>query len=385
MHDNSRSTSSVGPVTYPQQTYVHVTPTLVNNQSTVYINQNPQSRRNLSCNYNGPMTVKQPCFSSLDLNTASTPSTVVPQTSALLGWELTKNLPAECISEAPQTRQELQYRVNSDYSHFLYLQNLSAIPEHRNCLQNMSTQPTMVYTQAPSDTFLNDTKVTPLSNPIFAQNVLNRLIGHEPCIHTLNYLEAQIETKKQIEKSQNEQLKTLREHSVTQEQEIESLTAKCRAKSDTIKMLKSQIGLKKSKTGKKKVPRLHSVVKGQQKSILGQHRKPNEGRAKDTMNCMRRTSFAKSNRRNRSKKNQDVISFRDRVSKQRAEQDELARLKEENEVFRLEIGRLERENTEVVRLRQEVVDLRCKCRDRLENTSDDQSISTGQVGRLEVA
>jgi len=41
------------------------------------------------------------------------------------------------------------------------------------------------------------------------QSVLNKLIGHEPCIHTLNYLEAQVESQKQIGKSQSEQLNAM--------------------------------------------------------------------------------------------------------------------------------------------------------------------------------
>jgi len=45
------------------------------------------------------------------------------------------------------------------------------------------------------------------------ESVLKKLIGHEPCIHTLTYLEAQFENQKQITKSQSEQLKIMYEQS----------------------------------------------------------------------------------------------------------------------------------------------------------------------------
>merc|ERR1719283_210893 len=84
-----------------------------------------------------------------------------------------------------------------------------------------------------------------VSNPTYTQSVLNKLIGHEPCIQTLMYLEAQIESQKQIGKSQSEQLKTLWEQSALQEQEVERLKLECRVKERTIEELRSEINSRK--------------------------------------------------------------------------------------------------------------------------------------------
>jgi len=275
---------------------------------------------------------------------------------------------------------------NLEHEHILYQQN--TITEDRDFLQTNFGQTPLENSQARCDKTLNDPRVTPLSNPIFAQSVLNKLIGHEPCIHTLNYLEAQIETKKQIEKSQNEQLKTLREQSVTLEKEIKCLTLASKEKNSTIHMLRSQIGHSNIGTKISGVPRVESVesvIKEQGGVISGLQRKARKAQAKFSKSRRKIDDSRKSNRGSRLKKIPDVISFRDRVNEQKAEQDELARLRKENDTFRQEISHLERKNAEVVRLRLEVLHLRRRYGARLKEIPNDQSIQTGQVGLLKVA
>jgi len=198
-----------------------------------------------------------------------------------------------------------------------------------------------------------------LTNSSYQQSVLNKIIGHEPCIHTLKYLEDQIENQKQIGKSQSEQLKTLWEQSALQEKEIKRLKLECCAKERIIEALRSQIDVTKEvETQKAEVPRLRAVINEQREELKRLHKRSPNGRIKDTS----------------------------KVSGLNISELEHSSLKQENEAFRLEIGRLERENSEIPRLREEVRELNRKLKESrpLRNipAALDQSVSsTGLASR----
>jgi len=366
-----------GSASYLPQAYVHVAPTSISVPTAIYAYQNVGLNENSSVNSTGIRSTNVPC-SNPNLSTKSPISSRISQSPTVPGQERTITVP---ISQAQQTPPGLQKPMdNLEHARTMYQQN--TIPGERDFLQNDPGKTPMGNPRARYDKTLNDPRVTPLSNPIFAQSVLNKLIGHEPCIYTLNYLEAQIETKKQIEKSQNEQLKTLREQSVTLEKQIKCLTLASKEKNSTIEMLRSQIGQSNIRTNVSVVPRLESVIKEQQGPTSGPQRRTKKAQINFPKKHKKIDGRRKSNRGTRLKKIPDVISFRDRVSKQKAEQGELARLRKENEIFSLEISRLQRENAEVVRLRIEVLDLRRRYGARLKETPNNQSTKTGQVGRL---
>lgn len=372
MPNTSRWSTYVGSAYYPPQPYVHASPASIGVPTAMYAYPNSGLNANISVNSIGIRSTNVPS-SNPNLSTKSPISSRISQSPALPGKERINNVP---ISQAQHTPPGLQKPMDN-LEHARTMCQQSTVPGERDFLQKNLSQTPMENPQTRYDKTLNDPRVTPLSNPIFAQSVLNRLIGHEPCIHTLNYLEAQLETKKQIEKSQDEQLKTLREQSVTLEKEIKCLTLASKEKNSTIDMLRSQIGKSNIGTKISAVPRQDSVIKEQQGPNLRLKRRIIKAQTKFPKNHKKISGSRKSNRGTRLKKIPDVISFRDRVSKQKSEEDELARLRKENETFKLEISRLERENAEVVRLRLEVLDLRRRYGARLEETPDNESTTTG--------
>jgi len=93
--------------------------------------------------------------------------------------------------------------------------------------------------------------------------VLNTLIGHEPCIHTLNYLEAQLESQVHIKKSQGEQIKVLIAKTAHQKEELKRLKQDCCFKEKIIEELRTQI----DDVQKSEVPGLHAVIKEQREEL----------------------------------------------------------------------------------------------------------------------
>jgi hypothetical protein len=182
---------------------------------------------------------------------------------------------------------------------------------------------------------------------------LNTLIGHEPCIHTLNYLEAQIESQIQIGKSQGEQIQALLEQTAHQKEELKRLKQDCCLKDTTIESLRTQI----DDAQKTEVPRLLAVIKEQREELEKfQKRSRNvqgEGRRKVGGNLYPHNwpldcQLAGQN-------HEDNLA--DMVSRLNLNQCELRRLQEENQTYRLYIGRLERDNSELSRLRVDVIAL----------------------------
>jgi len=105
------------------------------------------------------------------------------------------------------------------------------------------------------------------ANPSHTQSVLNTLVGHEPCIHTLNYLEAQLESQIKIAKSQGEQIKVFQAQTAHQKEELKRLKQDCCFKEKTIEALRTQIDdIKKSE-----VPRLQAVIKEQREELEKLH------------------------------------------------------------------------------------------------------------------
>jgi len=199
-----------------------------------------------------------------------------------------------------------------------------------------------------------------VSNPTYTQSVLNKLIRHEPCIHTLTYLEAQIESQKQIGESQSEQLKTLWEQSALQEQEVERLKLEVRAKERTIEELRSEIDNRKVVENQKvDVPRLRAVIKEQREELERLHKRCPDGLIGDNQKVDRFTSAEGGPLKGPliGQQVEDPGGLADKVNRLNLKKSEISRLVEENQTFRLEIGRLERENSEVTRLRSEVLEL----------------------------
>jgi len=219
------------------------------------------------------------------------------------------------------------------------------------------------------------------SNP---QSVLNKLIGHEPCIHTLNYLEAQIESHVQIGKSQGEQIKVLLEQTNNQKEELKRLKQDCSSKDTTIEALRKQI----DETQKAEVPGLLAIIKEQREELEKLYEGSNHGQVKGhkkvgghvypherPLDCQ----LAGKNYED---------SLGDMVSKLNLNQRELRRLQDENQAFRLDIGRLERENSELSRLRVDVIELKRRLGETrpLQKTPvvPGQSVSSTALGEQEV-
>jgi len=218
-----------------------------------------------------------------------------------------------------------------------------------------STSPTQLWISQPG---INHQKS--FSDPHFdrKENIQGHLAGHEPCIQTLTFLESQIEQQKHIEKKQSEQLRIMWEKSDQQEKKLAQLKVECRLKDLTIEDLKSRIDpRKKGDTHSAEVPRLRAVIKEQRDEVERLQRGPNTGFVKNKIDKENR--FSK-----RSNKSLDGPAERrsDDISSE-TYQDELTRLRQENEAFRLVIGRLERENSEISKLRVEVLQLGIKLRE----------------------
>jgi len=219
------------------------------------------------------------------------------------------------------------------------------------------------------------------SNP---QSVLNKLIGHEPCIHTLNYLEAQIESHLQIGKSQGEQIKVLLEQTAHQKEELTRLQQDCVSKDRTIEALRTQI----DDTQKAEVPGLLAVIKEQREELEKLYKISPHGQVEDRekvgghvyphgrpLDCQLAGQHHDNN-------------LGDMASRLNLNQRELRRLQDENQAFRLDIGRLERENSELSRLRVDVIELNRRLGETrpLQNTpvAPGQSVSSTALGEREV-
>jgi len=221
------------------------------------------------------------------------------------------------------------------------------------------------------------------ANPSPTQSVLNTLIGHEPCIHTLNYLEAQIEGQIQIGKSQGEQIKVLLEQTAWQKEELKRLKQDCYSKDTTIEALRTQI----DEAQKGEVPGLLAVIKEQREELEKfQKRSRNvqgKGRRKvggDVYPHKRPLDSQLAD-----KNHEDNLA--DMVSRLNLNQCELRRLQEENQTFRLDIGRLERENSELSTLRDDVIELKRQLKEKpVQKTpvNSDQSVSSTALGEKEV-
>jgi len=214
--------------------------------------------------------------------------------------------------------------------------------------------------------------------------VLNTLIGHEPCIHTLNYLEAQIENQIQIGNSQGEQIKVLLEQTAHQKEELKRLKQDCCLKDTTIEALRTQI----DDAQKGEVPRLLAVIKEQREELDKFQKKSRSGQGngrrkvggdvyphKRPLDCQLSDQNHEDN-------------LADMVRRLNLNQCELRRLQEENQSFRLDIGRLERENSELSRLRADVIELKGQLKETrsLKKTpvASDQSASSTGLGEREV-
>jgi len=228
------------------------------------------------------------------------------------------------------------------------------------CTTAQSTSPTQLWISQPG---INHQKS--FSDPHFGRKeiIAGHLAGHEPCIQTLTFLESQIEQQKHTEKTQSEQLRIMKEKSDQQEKKLDQLQIECRLKDLTIQDLKSRIDPRKNgDTHRAEVPRLRAVIKEQRDELERLERGPNTRVVKNKID--KENTF--SNRSNKSldgpakRRSDDVTSQSGTVD---CYQDELTRLRQENETFRLVIGRLERENSEISKLRVEVLQLGVKLRE----------------------
>jgi len=197
------------------------------------------------------------------------------------------------------------------------------------------------------------------ANPSNTQSMMNTLISHESCIHTLSYLEAQIESQIQIGKSQAEQIKVLLEQTAHQKEKLKQLKQDCCIKETTIEALRTQI----DETQKGEVPGLLAVIKEQREELEKFKKRSRNGQGngrwkvggdvyphKRPLDCQLADQ-----------KHEDNLA--DMVRRLNLNQSELRRLQEENQTFRLDIGRLERENSEVSRLRADVIELKRQLRE----------------------
>jgi len=192
------------------------------------------------------------------------------------------------------------------------------------------------------------------ANPSHTQSVLNTLIGHEPCIHTLNYLESQIESQKQIVMSQGEQIKVLLTTTAHQKEELKQLKDDCCLKDKSIEALRTQI----DDVQKSEVPGLQAVIKEQREELEKLHKRSPQVQGKG-----RRKAGGDVYPHKRPLDCQVVgqnheDSLGAMVSKLNLNERELSRLQEQNQTFRQDIGRLERENSELNKLRVDVMELR---------------------------
>jgi len=214
--------------------------------------------------------------------------------------------------------------------------------------------------------------------------VLNTLIGHEPCIHTLNYLEAQIENQIQIGNSQGEQIKVLLDQTAHQKEELKRLKQDCCLKDTTIEALRTQI----DDAQKGEVPRLLAVIKEQREKLEKFQKKSRSGQGngrrkvggdvyphKRPLDCQLSDQNHEDN-------------LADMVRRLNLNQCERRRLQEENQSFRLDIGRLERENSELSRLRADVIELKGQLKETRSHyktpVASDQSASSTALGEREV-
>jgi len=228
------------------------------------------------------------------------------------------------------------------------------------CPTIQSTPPTQLWVTQPG---ITNQKSFSVPHFFSKENILDPLAGHEPCIHTLTFLEAQIEQQKNIEKTQSEQLRIMWEKSSQQEKKLEQLKAECRLKDLTIEDLKSRIDPRRiGYAHKTEVPRLRAVIKEQRDELEKLQRGTDTGFTDNQTDKGKRGS-----RRSNKSLDTPVERSSDDVSSQteavESYQDELTRLRHENEAFRLVIGRLERENSEISKLRVEVLQLGIKLRE----------------------
>jgi len=227
------------------------------------------------------------------------------------------------------------------------------------CTPAQSTSPTQLWVTHPG---ITNQKSFSAPQVLSKENIPDPLAGHEPCIHTLTFLEAQIEQQKHIEKTQSEQLRIMWEKSNQQEKKLEQLKAECRLKDLTIEDLESRIDPRSiGYAHKTEVPRLRAVIKEQRDEVEKLQRSTDTGFT-DIQTDKGKRSSRRSNKSMDTpvKRSSDDVSSHETVE---SYQDELSRLRQENEAFRLVIGRLERENSEISKLRIEVLQLGIKLRE----------------------
>ena len=222
------------------------------------------------------------------------------------------------------------------------------------------------------------------ANPLHTQSVLNTLIGHEPCIHTLNYLEAQIESQIQIGKSQGEQIKVLLEQTDYQKEELKRLKQDCCSKDTTIEALRTQI----DDAQKGEVPKLLAVIKEQREELEKFQKRSRNVQGKSRRNKGGEVYPHKWSLDSQLADKNHEDNLADMVSRLNLNQCELRRLQEESQTFRLDIGRLERENSELSTLRGDVIELKRQLQERrrIQKTpvASDQSVSSTALGEREV-
>jgi len=187
-----------------------------------------------------------------------------------------------------------------------------------------------------------------LAGDIECQNGIlqKKLIQHEPCIHTLLKLEADVEAlKKQCAQQQQEvySLKqscerkditicVLKQHLSKQECEITSLKTECKEKDISIEVLNSEKALEPTESKEIELPRLQSRNSGQQVEISHLSRCMNEEANGDMKQELARLRL----------ENRDVIRLQAKLCKLEVKDDEHERMKAENLSQRQEIARLER-------------------------------------------
>jgi len=177
----------------------------------------------------------------------------------------------------------------------------------------------------------------------------SKLIQHEPCIHTLRYLEAKVEKEKQIVKARADQMQALLQQSARQKIEILQLKQECDSKDHKIKALKSEIGGEhQMETNRAEVARLEAVIKGQREELDRLRTEEDKKRRSEQafMVKLEEVNPQKVNGVRESRYPSQMVNIGEKQPNV-----EVNRLKNENIAFRLDIARLERENSEVYRLK----------------------------------
>jgi len=263
-------------------------------------------------------------------------------------------VPASCPGSADDRPPEVQQNRQAPQ---LLPQPTTVLPGYTQQLKNMSMMAhtsQITYNQKqPQMLTVNHSTPNLPQIPNFVQipteGLHSKLIQHEPCIHTLRYLEAKVEKEKQIVRARADQMQALLQQSARQKVEIVLLKQECESKDHKIKVLKSDIGGEhEMETHRAEVARLEAVIKGQREEL------DRLRSAEDQRRRSEQASKGKLEEVNPLKVN-GVRGSRYRVQMvnkgEKPPIGEVNRLKNENIAFRLDIARLERENSAVNRLK----------------------------------